>query len=35
MPVAEVTEQIINQMVQTKDNEELLDKMDLYLKRFK
>ena len=35
MPVADVTEQIINQMVQTKNNDELLDKMDIFLKRFK
>ena len=35
LPVADVTEQIINQMVQTKNNDEFLDKMDLYLKRFK
>ncbi len=35
LPVADVTEQIISQMVQTKNNNEFLDKMDLYLKRFK
>ena len=35
LPVADVTEQIINQMIQTKNNDEFLDKMDLYLKRFK
>ena len=35
LPVADVTEQIISQMVQTKNNSEFLDKMDLYLKRFK
>ncbi len=36
MPVADVTEQIITQMVQTKNNKEFLDKMDeSYLKRFK
>ncbi len=35
LPVADVTEQIINQMIQTKNNDEFLDKIDLYLKRFK
>ena len=35
LPVSDVTEQIISQMVKTKTNEELIDKMDLYLKRFK
>ena len=35
LPVSDVTEQIISQMVETKTNEELIDKMDLYLKRFK
>ena len=36
MPVADVTEQIISQMVQTKNNKEFLDKIDeAYLKRFK
>ena len=35
LPVADVTEQIINQMIQTRNNDEFLDKMDLYLKRFK
>ena len=35
LPVADVTEQIINQMVQTKNNDEFLDKIDLYLRRFK
>lgn len=35
IPVADVTEQLISQMVQTKNNDEFIDKMDLYLKRFK
>ena len=35
LPVSDVTEQIISQMIETKTNEELIDKMDLYLKRFK
>ena len=36
MPVADVTEQIITQMVQTRNNREFLDKInDSYLKRFK
>ena len=35
MPVAEVTEQVISQMTQTKSNDEFIDKMDLYLKKFK
>ena len=35
MPVADVTEQVISQMTQTKNNEEFIEKMDLYLKRFK
>ena len=35
LPASDVTEQIICQMVETKTNEELIDKMDLYLKRFK
>lgn len=35
MPIAEVTEQVINQMIQTKNNEEFITKMDSYLKRFK
>lgn len=33
--VADVTENIISQMVQTKNNAEFLDKIDLYLRRFK
>lgn len=35
LPVADVTENIISQMVATKDNTEFLDKIDLYLRRFK
>ena len=35
LPVADVTEQVISQMTQTKNNEELIDKMDNYLRRFK
>ena len=35
MPVADVTEQVISQMTQTKNNEEFVEKMDDYLKRFK
>ena len=35
MPVADVTEQVISQMTQTKNNEEFVEKMNDYLKRFK
>lgn len=35
LPVADVTENIISQMVQTKNNAEFLDKIDIYLRRFK
>ena len=35
LPVADVTEQVLSQMVQTKNNKELVEKMDNYLKRFK
>ena len=35
MTVSEVTEQLLNQMVITKNNEEFLTKMDNFLKRFK
>ena len=35
MNVADVTEQIINQMLQTKTNEELIEKMDLFLTNYK
>lgn len=35
LPVADVTENIISQMVATKSNTEFLEKIDLYLRRFK
>lgn len=35
MPVADVTEQIISLMVKTKSNDEFLDGIDNYIKRFK
>ena len=35
LPVAEVTEQVIKKMTETKDNIEFIDKMDLYLKLYK
>ena len=35
MPVAEVTEQVISQMTKTKNNQEFIEKMDAYLRRFK
>lgn len=35
LPVADVTENVISQMVATKNNIEFLDKIDLYLRRFK
>ena len=35
MPVADVTEQVISQMTQTKNNDEFIEKMDHYLKKFK
>ncbi len=35
LPVADVTENIISQMVTTKSNDEFLDKIDTYLRRFK
>ena len=35
LTVADVTDQLISQMVSTKTNEEFIDKIDLYLKRFK
>ena len=35
LPVADVTEQVLSQMIQTNDNKEFVEKMDLYLKRFK
>ena len=35
LPVADVTEQIISQMTQTKNNEEFLIRMDSYLRNYK
>ena len=35
LPVADVTEQIISQMTQTENNEEFLDKIDTFLRKFK
>ena len=35
LPVAEVTEQIISQMTQTKNNEEFLVRIDSYLRNYK
>ena len=35
MPVADVTEQLLNQMVKTKTNSEFLEKIDSFLYRFK
>ncbi|MBR3163107.1 MAG: transcription termination factor Rho [Clostridia bacterium] len=35
LPVADVTEQIISQMTQTKNNKEFIEKMDSYLERYK
>ena len=35
MPVADITEQVISQMTKTKNNEEFIDKIDDYLRRFK
>lgn len=35
LPVADVTEQIITQMVNSKNNEEFLDKMEVFLKNYK
>ncbi len=35
LPVADVTENIISQMIQTKNNAEFIDKIDVYLRRFK
>ena len=35
LPVAEVTEQVIRRMTQTKNNTEFIDKMDIYLRMFK
>ena len=35
MPVSEVTEQLIDQMLATKNNDELIDKMEYFLKSYK
>ena len=35
MPVADVTEQVISMMTQTKNNEEFISKIDRYIKKFK
>ena len=35
MPVADVTEQVISMMVKTKNNQEFLDEIDNYIRRFK
>ena len=35
MPVADVTEQLLNEMVKTKTNKEFIEKIDLFLHRFK
>jgi len=35
LPVTDVTEQLLTQMVASKDNEEFLEKMDLFLKNYK
>ena len=35
MPVADVTEQVISQMTLTKSNEEFIEKIDAFLRRFK
>ena len=35
LPVADVTEQIISQMVKTKNNAEFIEKMDSYLYNYK
>ena len=35
LPVADVTEQIISQMTQTKNNDEFLIRMDSYLRNYK
>jgi transcription termination factor Rho len=35
LPVADVTEHIISEMVKTKNNAEFLDKMDMFLNRYK
>ena len=35
LPTADVTEQLLNQMVSSKNNEEFLDKMDAFLRNYK
>ncbi len=35
LPVADVTEQIISQMTQTENNEEFMDKIDTFIRKFK
>ncbi|MBR2705379.1 MAG: transcription termination factor Rho [Clostridia bacterium] len=35
LPVADVTEQVLSEMTKTKNNKEFVEKMDLYLQRFK
>ena len=35
MPVSEVTEQLISQMVATKSNKDFLERMEVFLKQFK
>ena len=35
MPVADVTEQLLSQMVISKNNEEFIEKMDYFLKNYK
>ena len=35
MPVADVTEQVISMMVKTENNDEFLDSIDNYIKKFK
>lgn len=35
MPVSEVTEQVLNQMTKTKNNEEFIDGMESFLSKFK
>lgn len=35
MSVSDVTEELINEMIKTKNNKEFLDKMSIFLKRFK
>ena len=35
LPVAEVTEQVIKKMTETKNNQEFLDKIDLFVHTFR